>query len=131
MRRLIAVPFIALGIAITGSFSVSAQSSSGGAQFVDEHCRSDWSTREKWGNTIGMTWPQFLTYCRTHTGAWNAEGSPGASTPASPVGTKSQHPKHAKRPTVQPASATAAPTQCKPPKTMAEYYACRAAGEVH
>ena len=80
-------PLIALGIAVIGSSPVGAQSSSVGAQQIDEHCRSDWSTREKWGNTMGMTWPQFLTYCRTHIGPWNAEGSPGlAPTQASATG---------------------------------------------
>ena len=73
MRRLIAAPFIALVVAVIGSSSVGAQSPPFGAQPMDEHCRSDWSTREKWGNTLGMTWPQFLTYCRTHQGPWNAE----------------------------------------------------------
>jgi hypothetical protein len=81
MRRLIAVPFIALVIAVIGSSTVSAQSPPFGAQPVDEHCRSDWSTREKWGNTLGMTWPQFLQYCRTHSGAWSAEGSPSGTAP--------------------------------------------------
>jgi hypothetical protein len=79
MRRLIATPFIALVIAVFGSSSADAQSSSVGGQPVDEHCRSDWSTREKWGNTMGMTWPQFLQYCRAHQGPWNAEGSLGAA----------------------------------------------------
>src|SRR6516225_2167456 len=79
MRRLMATPFIAFVIAVVGSSSAGAQSSAAGAQPVDEHCRSDWSTREKWGNTMGMTWPQFLQYCRSHSGPWNAEGSPGAA----------------------------------------------------
>jgi hypothetical protein len=79
MRKLLAPPAIALVIAIIVSCSAGAQSSSVGAQPVDEHCRSDWSTREKWGNTMGMTWPQFLQFCRTHAGPWNAEGSPGAA----------------------------------------------------
>ena len=79
MRRHVCMaPLIALGIAVIGSSPVGAQSSSVGAQPVDEHCKSDWSTREKWGNTMGMTWPQFLAYCRTHTGPWNAEGSAGS-----------------------------------------------------
>ena len=46
---------------------------------------------------------------------------------AQTAGTKSQHTKHPKRPTVQPAAAPAAPTECKP-KTMAEYYACSQTG---
>ena len=46
---------------------------------------------------------------------------------AQTAGTKSQHTKHPKRPTVQPAAAPAAPTKCKP-KTMAEYYACSQTG---
>ena len=49
---------------------------------------------------------------------------------AQTAGTKSRHTKHPKRPTVQPAAAPAAPTECKP-KTMAEYYACRQTGEAH
>jgi hypothetical protein len=86
------------------------------------------------GNTLGMTWPQFLTYCRTHTGAWSAESSPNSLAPtqaSATAGTKSHHTKHPKRPTVQPASAPAAPTECKSPKTMNEYYQCRAMGEAH
>jgi hypothetical protein len=128
MRRLIAAPFIALVIAVIGSSSVGAQSPPFGAQSVDEHCRSDWSTREKWGNTLGMTWPQFLTYCRTHTGAWSAEGSPNgpASTQAAATAeTKSHHTKHPKRPAVQPASAPAAPNECKNIQTQSQYYACQ------
>jgi hypothetical protein len=81
MRELIATPFYALVIAVIGSSPVGAQSLPFGAQPVDEHCRSDWSTREKWGNTLGMTWPQFLTYCRTHPGAWSTEGSPSGPAP--------------------------------------------------
>jgi hypothetical protein len=77
MHRIVTASVIALGIAVIGPSPVGAQSSSVGAQPVDEHCRSDWSTREKWGNTMGMTWPQFLAYCRTHSGPWNAEGSVG------------------------------------------------------
>jgi hypothetical protein len=81
------VPLIALGTAVVGLSDVSAQSLSFGAQPVDEHCRSDWGTREKWGNTMGMNWPQFLAYCRTHTGPWNAEGPLGpAPTEASATG---------------------------------------------
>jgi hypothetical protein len=86
-RHVWTAPFVALGIAVIVSSPVSAQSLPYGAQPIDEHCRSDWSTREKWGNTMGMTWPQFLTYCRTHVGPWNAEGSPGpAPTQASATG---------------------------------------------
>ena len=109
MRGLIAAPLIAI-VAVIGPSSVDAQSPPYGAQPIDVHCRSDWSTREKWGNTLGMTWPQFLTYCRTHTGAWSAEGSPNgpASTQAAATAeTKSHHTKHPKQPTVQPASTPA------------------------
>ena len=108
MRGLIAAAFIALVVAVIGSSSVDAQSPPYGAQPIDEHCRSDWSTREKWGNTLGMTWPQFLTYCRTHTGAWNNEGSlnPAPTQASSAAGMKS-HTKHPKQPTVQPASTPA------------------------
>jgi hypothetical protein len=107
MRGLIAAPLIAI-VAVIGPSSVDAQSPPYGAQPIDEHCRSDWSTREKWGNTLGMTWPQFLTYCRTHTGAWNNEGSlnPAPTQASSAAGMKS-HTKHPKQPTVQPASTPA------------------------
>jgi len=50
---------------------------------------------------------------------------------AQTAGTKSHHTKHPKRPTVQPASAPAAPTACKSIQTQSEYYACRATGEAH
>jgi hypothetical protein len=133
MRGLIAAAFIALVVAVIGSSSVDAQSPPYGAQPIDEHCRSDWSTREKWGNTLGMTWPEFLTYCRTHTGAWNNEGSlnPAPAQASSATGTNSHHTKHPKRATVQPASAPAAPTDCKNIQNQTQYYQCRATGEAH
>jgi hypothetical protein len=46
-------------------------------------------------------------------------------------GTKKHHTKHPKQPTVQPASAPAAPTACKNIQTQTEYYQCRATGEAH
>jgi hypothetical protein len=110
MHRLIVAPFIALVVAVIGSSSAGAQSPPFGAQPMDEHCRSDWSTREKWGSTLGMTWPQFLTFCRTHAGAWNNEGSlnPAPAQASSTAGTKSHHTKHPTRPTVQRAATPAA-----------------------
>ena len=50
---------------------------------------------------------------------------------AQTTGTKSHHTKHPKRPTVQPASAPAAPKECKNIQTQSEYYSCRGTGEAH
>jgi hypothetical protein len=105
MRSLVAALFIALVLGVIGSSPVSAQSPPFGAQPIDEHCQSDWSTREKWGTTGGMTWPQFLTYCRTHNGPWSAESSlnsPAATKASATAAATKTHPtKHPKRLPVQ------------------------------
>jgi hypothetical protein len=49
---------------------------------------------------------------------------------AQATGTKSRHTKHPK-PTVQPASAPAAPSDCKNIQNQTQYYQCRATGEAH
>jgi hypothetical protein len=50
---------------------------------------------------------------------------------AQTAGTKSHHTKHPKQHTVQPASAPAAPTDCKNIQNQTQYYQCRATGEAH
>ena len=51
---------------------------------------------------------------------------------AQTAGTSSHHhTKHPKRPTVQPAAAPAAPTDCKNIQNQTQYYQCRATGEAH
>ena len=50
---------------------------------------------------------------------------------AQTAGTRSHHTKHPKRPTVQPAAAPAAPTDCKNIQNQTQYYQCRATGEAH
>ena len=50
---------------------------------------------------------------------------------AQTAGTKRHHTKHPKQPAVQPASAPAAPTDCKNIQNQTQYYQCRATGEAH